>query len=508
MDLAQGMSGLQLTAAVLGIALGSTALLQARSCPWILAFACWAALALCVAIALMPPVPAALLAAAVLAAVFAHVLPAGLSWALFAWLVSIAAGWTLVTVSTARPAEVFCHTAAALAGWWMFAALLVSRRPEGWARDARAAFVMTAAAAAVTALVLLGFSAVAVTIWRVRAVPLPVYTPYTAWQGLLDIGMLAVALLLIRSLGRWSAWPAAALWLTIFAGTWWGLMLPMTSPWAVSPWPSWLTWGTCVQTAWSWPLLAAVLAWVSRDWRRQERAWPDRLGELIRTSPPWKGLQTSALVIGLVLIPTGLWHTFSTGTGACQVARLTTWNMAAAALALSTFIAWRWSDTLAELALSLWSVSLAAFGATTALEWTASAGEAAPIDQMPAVQTGVLAGLAAASGLWFWLAGHWQRQLHRGRPWTAAGRLIPLADRIGFLAAALAVLVGAKMAFWPSFMGTSSDDSTERLVVASVFYLLLTIVCLYGAWQTRRTARFHLAGVVVLIWVLFLGQRW
>ncbi len=159
--------------------------------------------------------------------------------------------------------------------------------------------------------------------------------------------------------------------------------------------------------------------------------------------PPFgrgRGMETSVTVIGLALVPLGLWHTFSTGEVAHTVARLTTWEIAAGGLSLSIFIAWRWSRTLAELALALWTVALAALGATTAVELAGP--RPSPIEQLPVVQSGALLGLSAASLLWFWLASVWGRQLRDGRAWTTTGRLIPLADRVGFLSAGLAVLVG------------------------------------------------------------------
>jgi hypothetical protein len=221
-------------------------------------------------------------------------------------------------------------------------------------------------------------------------------------------------------------------------------------------------------------------------------------------SEPWPGLEPSVTAIGLILIPLGLWHTFYTGSEAVEVARLTTWDMVAAAAALSAFIGWRWSRTIAELALSLWTVAFAAFGATTAMQ---IAGPAEPIDLLPAVQTGVLVGLTAAGLLWYWLAGVWRQQLREGRPWTVAGRLIPLADRIGFLAAALALLVGAKVALWPRMPYGAADNSAVRLVVVSLVYLLLIGMCLFAAKRMGKRTMFYMAGLAAVVWFLFLWLR-
>jgi hypothetical protein len=204
-------------------------------------------------------------------------------------------------------------------------------------------------------------------------------------------------------------------------------------------------------------------------------------------------------------MPLGLWHAFSAGLGSTPAVRLTAWDMAAAALALSMLIGWHWSRTLAELSLALWTAALAALGSTTALEVSSPR---ASIELLPAVHTGALAGLVCASALWFWLAGFWRQQRQGGRAWTTTGRLIPLAERVGFLAAALAVLVGMKLAIWPRMQYGSADDSLVRLVVGSVIYALLVGACLFAAVQIRRVTMLWLAGLAGLVWSTFLWLRW
>ena len=339
--------------------------------------------------------------------------------------------------------------------------------------------------------------------WEIR----PVYVPAVAWTGLIDILLLGAVLLLSRGVGRWTGRSVALLWLVILAGVWYGLRIPVASPLTYSAWPAWLSWGLWIQTTWSWSLLGTMLIWVWLDWRAQARAWPNDLGCLVRRSKPWPGLEVSVRALGLALVPIGLWHAFSTGAEAWQVARLTTWDMAAAALALSIFIAWRWSPSVAELALALWTVSLAAFGATTAQQVAGPAGTAASIDRLPVVHSGALLGLAGASLLWFWLRGLWRGQLRNGRAWTTAGRLTHLADRMGFLSAALAVLVGAKLALWPRLPYGAADNSPGRLWASSLIFLLLVGACLYAAKQTRRPTLLGLAGMAGVLWGVFLWLR-
>jgi hypothetical protein len=496
--------------ALLGMAAASVAILGARKRPMLPALTCWAALALCVVLGLVPLAAGVALAAAVAAAVARDRMPAGLAWAAFAWLTSLAGGWTLICVAgvpARHVPEVLSHTAAALAAWWMLAAGLTRRWPDRWAAEARAAFIMTAATAATASLILLTYSAVGVTYWRLTQTLdiVPIYVPSTAWQGLIDIALLIGAAQLSRLARRWTGLPVAMLWLVLFAGTWWGLMLPPAPALTMGRWPGWLTWLVWMQTAWSWTLLAAVLTWVWRVWRVQERAWPGSLGSLVRVSRPWPGLEPTVTAIGYVLLPLGLWHAFSTGADGHQIARVTTWDMAAGALGLSIYIGWRWSRTVAELALSLWTLALAASAATTAQEITRSRSS---IERLPVVHTGVLAGLTAATLLWFWLAGVWRQQLRDGRAWTTAGRLIPLVVRVGFLAGALAVLVGAKLALWPGMTYGSADNSWTRLTIGSTTYALLMGTCAYAASRVyKQPTMWWLTGLAAAAWGLFLWLR-
>ncbi len=495
-----------------GIAAASVGILAARSRPILLALVCWAAVALCVTTGLLPAGAAICLTAAVLAAILRDRMPAGLAWALFAWLSSIAAGWMLVHVAkvpASNVPEVLMHTGAALAAWWMLAAGLARQWPNRWARDARAAFLMTAIIASVVSLVLLGHSAVGVTYWRLTQTfeIRPIYLPSTAWQGLIDIALLLLAAQLSRRVSRWEALPSATFWLVLFGGAWWGLMLPPPSTLAPGSWPMWLTWLVWLQTAWSWSLLGAVLAWVWQGWRRQERAWPNDLAWLVRVPRPWPGLVPTAIAVGLAMVPLGLWHTFSARLGAVPAVRLTTWDMAAAGLALAILVGWHWDRALAELALSLWTTALTALAVTTALEMSAGPGHSS-LDLLPTVYSAALVGLACAGGLWFWLGGSWQRQLQDGRAWTTAGRMLPLAERVGFLATALGVLVGTKLALWPHPPYGTADNSTARLVLGSGAYVLLAATCLFAAVRARKGTMLWLAGLTTVTWGLFLKLRW
>ena len=219
----------------------------------------------------------------------------------------------------------------------------------------------------------------------------------------------------------------------------------------------------------------------------------------------WPGLELMAIFLGLVLVPLGLWQAFTAGLGSVPAVRLTTWDMAAAAAALSILTGWRWSRASAELSLSLWTTALAAHRGNDG-----NAGSPPTVVDRGAAggAHGGVVGLTCASVVWFWLASFWRQQLRDGRAWTTAGRLIPLAERVGFLATALAVLVGAKLAIWPRMPYGSADNSAARLATGSVTYILLIGMCLYAATRVGKMTMLWLAGLAGTTYGAFLWLRW
>jgi len=504
---AQVVGWLQAVAALSSMAVASTALIQARGRPLLQALAYWVLLGCCATFGVLPIGVCLLLAVAVTAVLAADRLPSGLAWALFAWSISIAVGWMLAVLPPeGEIPEGICHAAAVLAAWWMFAAVLARRWPHRWGADARSAFLMTSIAAGVAAVVMLIYAAGLVTIWRFRQVfvSVPIYLPSTAWGGLVDLGFVGLALAASRRVGRWPGLPTAAMWWAVFAGTWWGLMLPPWPEQTVSAWPGWLSWTVWIQTAWAWPLVVAVLWWVWGDWRAQERAWPGQMDQLTRISPPWPGLESSALIIGLVLVPTALWHAFWTGSRAHLVCLVTALDAAAVGVALSVLAGRRWTRAAGELALAVWSVAVAALFAVPA---ALVAANRPAIERLPLSQTGILLGLAFTAWLWHWLAGVWRQQINGTKAWTTTGRMVPLAERMGFMTASIAWLVGAKLAFWPALPYGTIDGSYGRLASASLAYGALVGACLYASWRTGKLTLLWLAGLSAGIWGVFFWWR-
>ena len=150
-----------------GVVLASCCIIRAQRRPFLLVVSFLVLLAGCGLLGLLPGVVCALLALAVVSSLAVGWLPAGLVWAVFAWSVSIAVGWTLGRIAGLPVLQAACHAAAFSAAWWTVAAAMAKRWPNRWAGEAVSAFVMTAAAGGVAVAVMLAYDAALVGIWRV-----------------------------------------------------------------------------------------------------------------------------------------------------------------------------------------------------------------------------------------------------------------------------------------------------------------------------------------------------
>lgn len=157
--------------------------------------------------------------------------------------------------------------------------------------------------------------------------------------------------------------------------------------------------------------LAIVLGGVLLDWRRRARV-PMAEPQLL-LQPPARHRRAYALALVLCV---------GVGAGAVLVGSslLTPLALGLAALAvLGVGHRWR-SNAIGELGLVLMAGVVVSAGAA----W------------LPGGVAGEVLGWTLAS-LWLqWLARFWHQQLDEGRPWTSAGRLIPLARRLSYVAAA------------------------------------------------------------------------
>ena len=191
--------------------------------------------------------------------------------------------------------------------------------------------------------------------------------------------------------------------------------------------------------------LLAVLAIVLAHWGYRRRVWiedPQRLMD-----PPARHIGLHRLVIagcglvglGSVLLPT---------------AGLTPLALVLSALACLTVSHRRRSDGMGELGIVLLGLGIVTAGSAWVLPgWG-----------------GALLGCGLAGVYLLWLARFWEQQLLEGRPWTTAGRLIPIARRLGCAAApaCFGLAVGAALS-----AGTPTGQTVWRSGVTAVLCLLL-----------------------------------
>ncbi len=183
------------------------------------------------------------------------------------------------------------------------------------------------------------------------------------------------------------------------------LVNAVTRPGATSALPGagLLTGGTLLAAGLAALLLA--LATVLCDWRRRVRIWhatPERLAE----QPPDR-----RRVFGLVVAAT-----IGVGLAGLFVpnATLTPIGVLLAAYACLVAGHCRRSNLIGGVGLGLVAEALTLM----AVAWLPESPARGPL------------GLALAGLLMLWLARFWSQQLNDGRPWTTAGRLIPVARRV------------------------------------------------------------------------------
>ena len=191
--------------------------------------------------------------------------------------------------------------------------------------------------------------------------------------------------------------------------------------------------------------LLAVLASVLVHWAYRRRVWIEDPRRLM--DPPARHIGLHRLIVGGcglvglggVLLPT---------------AGLTPVALALSALACLTVGHRRRSDAMGELGIVLLALGIVTAGSAWILPgWG-----------------GALLGCALAGVYLLWLARFWEQQLLEGRPWTTAGRLIPVARRLGCAAAPACFGLAAATAL---SAGTPTGQTVWRPVVAAVLCLLL-----------------------------------
>jgi hypothetical protein len=285
--------------------------------------------------------------------------------------------------------------------------------------------------------------------------------------GMADLALLAGATAVGRVQTRARLLNTALFWLLVFAGLWASLLLPSSRVVRMGDGVA-----HAVATAWSAGavgLFAFAGGCARHRWRRG--AWPHDLWKLASPLPPWPGFRYSASVVGVAVLILGIVHV------------TVSWTPLAASVAGASLLALagrQWDENLADLGLALVTLAVVSLAAL----WR----PAAPSDAayFAEIFNRALLGLAIMAAFWQWLAEVWSQQLHEGRPWTTAGRLIRPTRRMGYLVAATGLLVSANLAMWPLLPFVGPDHSAWRWSWGLTADTLLVLALMYGCLRTCK----------------------
>lgn len=271
-------------------------------------------------------------------------------------------------------------------------------------------------------------------------------------------------------------------------------------------------------SAWRWSLkcqlgLAALLvvaatAQVMLYRNRRKAAWPDRLDQLLEPYSRWQGYgQTEALVAGAVLV-LGVYQITQCGSAGWEL------PFACAGISLLTgatclFMASRrWSPNTAGLGMALLTLGIVALTCGAARPFLPSGAYAGYADQMPILLNAMLAALWLMASLWSWLSRFWHQQLLDGRAWTTTGRMIPYAQRTGFLLIALGVLLAFELTLWPKRAPSIQEESLTRIAIGAATLLLLAVHATREARRRESIPTAALAMALASALILFVFIRW
>lgn len=346
------------------------------------------------------------------------------------------------------------HCSAVLCLTWSAAGLLLQARgrnevPRLLVQDLQAVLQMASIVTGLFAVVVIVYAATTEVLVR---------TPYLSdyqspwlvhiWPtGFLTLAFLAGAVILAWARTRESQLVTVCFWILILAGLW--LSLQVDPVRYVSTERGWSYLET---THWAVPFIAfSAVVMVAfafgegyRDHDRRVRAWPNALTKLTSRCPPWPGFHYSFGIVSVVLMLGACIHILS------PWAAISAFAAGGAALALTGR---RWDENLADVGLGLITVGIVSL----CLTWVPAPLRPSGAYFATVFQVAVV-GLAMSTLFWHWLAKVWDQQLDHGQAWTTAGRLIPSARRVGFLAGATGVLVSVELAFWPRLPAVTGLD--------------------------------------------------
>lgn len=417
------------------------------------------------------------------------------------------------------------QAAAALAALWSLLAWLKSGRPDRNTTQplpvATRTFFICSLACATVAVALVGQT-------LIRATGLRVLDPDAALQRLTSEGLMDLLAVMLAAL-FWTATaarprqPVVLLLLAALMVWWSSLMIPagsdlagfvgnqspgrVASPWH-NLWPTWWTWTFHLQTGLAAVLIVAALVQEYRYRRRRDRAWPDRLDDLLEPYPRWPAyIQAEAVIAAAVLI-LGVYQIVSPHRSAWQLSFANVVVASTAGVTCLFMTYRRWSGNTAGLGVALTTLGLVALACLLATLFVSQDARTEYARRIPVMDNAVLLALAVAILLWSWLTGFWNQQLSNGRPWTTAGRMIPFADRAAFLLSALAALVAFRMALWPrQVLASVEDNSPGRMVAGLLAILLLSCIAMRKARRHDSSADATLAVAFVIAALVFAFVR-
>ncbi|MFQ5411274.1 MAG: hypothetical protein ACE5EC_03220 [Phycisphaerae bacterium] len=322
-------------------------------------------------------------------------------------------------------------------------------------------------------------------------------------EGLLVIACLLSALLFWSGPSRRSQQPTLLLALSGVLIWWTSLMIPSAS---LLDWipeagrlpfqPGWWTWTVQLQIGLTAVLVIAALLQEQIHRRRRACAWPDRMDDLILPYSRWPGyIQTESLIAGLILL-SGVYQIVRAGRSGWELSAANCLTSLAAGITCLFMTYRRWSANTAGLGMALLTlgfVGLACMGVGWFDPFPPTMEYAR---RMPILFNAILIALWCMIALWSWLSRFWDQQLLNAAPagdrqdaprrvdaalgettsaWTTAGRMIPFAQRTGFLLTAIAVLIAWQVTLWPYLVPAEEDNSLYRTIGGGGAMLLLAL---------------------------------
>lgn len=356
--------------------------------------------------------------------------------------------------------------------------------PQGeWAR----AFGRLAMGYGVMAAVVLAFEMTVVLLLRAELVAPTHRFFHTSAAGLLDIGVIFLAVLVHPASRRMVT---LVFWVLVLAIGWSGLMIPTGLGLAgeETSWPGWMPW-TLWCFVWGSLLVGGfTIAQGYLYYRRRVLAWPDRLEWLLEAYPPWPGFRPSAAAAMMALLPVGVYHASWFLVPPCAVL------LGVSGLMLAHR---EWNDNFVDIGLAYVTLAVTSFVVACVPDWV---GGPTLTTRMPLLFAAAMIGLGTMVFFWQWLPNVWDQQLHEGRPWTTTGWMMPVTRRFGLIVGSFAVLVSMQLALWPE-LAPMRDDTWPRWTLGLFAHGWLLGMLVLATLLSKRQA----FAALTLLHVLLMG---